>query len=107
MPEREAYRPPQAAAAEGDKQSSTSAASQETTSAAAAANPRPVGSTRSSQPSFRRRDYDTADQKVYYTCGSCGKDNGFAANEHIRCRNCGGRIVYKIRAKRLAQYKAD
>lgn len=98
MSAREAYQPPQAPTIQGDDQSSTSAAAQGTASSTAASI-RPGVSTTSNQPSFRRREYETPDRKVYYTCGSCGKDNGFRVNEPTRCRNCGGRIMYKIRSK--------
>lgn len=44
--------------------------------------------------------------KVHYVCGSCGKDNGLDENSAIRCYNCGHRIFYKKRERKLLQYEA-
>jgi len=44
--------------------------------------------------------------KVHYVCGSCGKDNTLDENAVIRCYNCGHRIFYKKRERRLLQYEA-
>jgi DNA-directed RNA polymerase I, II, and III subunit RPABC4 len=44
--------------------------------------------------------------KVHYVCGSCGKDNTLDENAVIRCYNCGHRIFYKKRERKLLQYEA-
>ena len=44
--------------------------------------------------------------KVHYVCGSCGKDNALDENSVIRCFNCGHRIFYKKRERKLLQYEA-
>lgn len=43
---------------------------------------------------------------VHYVCGSCGKDNKLDENSVIRCHNCGHRIFYKKRERKLLQYEA-
>ena len=47
-----------------------------------------------------RQEYDTPDRKIHYLCGDCGKSQGFAANDPIRCAKCGGRTMFKPRSKR-------
>ena len=32
-----------------------------------------------------------------YLCGDCGEETFLKANEHVRCRHCGYRILYKAR----------
>ena len=44
--------------------------------------------------------------KVHYVCGSCGKDNTLDKEAVIRCYNCGHRIFYKKRERKLLQYEA-
>ncbi|KAL2270273.1 hypothetical protein VTJ83DRAFT_2457 [Remersonia thermophila] len=53
-----------------------------------------------------RADYETPDKMVYYICGNCGLRCGFQANDPLRCRDCGGRIMYKPRLKILLQFPA-
>ncbi len=43
---------------------------------------------------------------VAYTCGDCGHENTLKAGDVIRCRECGYRILYKKRTRRVVQYEA-
>jgi DNA-directed RNA polymerase I, II, and III subunit RPABC4 len=43
---------------------------------------------------------------VAYICGDCGAENTLRAGDVIRCRECGYRILYKKRTKRIVQYEA-
>eukprot|EP00842_Homolaphlyctis_polyrhiza_P005455 jgi/Hompol1/5910/HPOL_002687-RA len=43
---------------------------------------------------------------VTYTCGECGVDNQIKPREPIRCKDCGYRIMYKKRTKRMVQFEA-
>ena len=43
---------------------------------------------------------------VAYICGDCGAENTIKAGDVIRCRDCGYRILYKKRTKRVVQYEA-
>ncbi len=37
---------------------------------------------------------------VEYRCGDCGSLNNIKGGDPVRCRQCGFRILYKIRTKR-------
>ena len=37
---------------------------------------------------------------VEYRCGDCGARNMIKAGDPVRCRQCGFRILYKMRTKR-------
>ena len=43
---------------------------------------------------------------VAYTCGECGQENTLKPGDVIRCRECGYRILYKKRTRRVVQYEA-
>jgi DNA-directed RNA polymerases I, II, and III subunit RPABC4 len=43
---------------------------------------------------------------VAYLCGDCGAENTIKPGDVIRCRDCGYRILYKKRTKRVVQYEA-
>ncbi|XP_015261349.1 PREDICTED: DNA-directed RNA polymerases I, II, and III subunit RPABC4 [Gekko japonicus] len=45
-------------------------------------------------------------QPMIYICGECHKENEINAKETIRCRECGYRIMYKKRTKRLVVFDA-
>ena len=47
-----------------------------------------------------------AQAQVAYICGDCGAENTLKAGDVIRCRECGYRILYKKRTKRVVQYEA-
>ncbi|KAF7352924.1 DNA-directed RNA polymerase I [Mycena venus] len=41
-----------------------------------------------------------------YNCADCGATNEIKSREPIRCRECGHRIMYKKRTKRMVQFEA-
>ncbi|KAI8322014.1 hypothetical protein GQ54DRAFT_260699 [Martensiomyces pterosporus] len=41
-----------------------------------------------------------------YMCADCGADNDIKPKEPIRCRECGYRILYKKRTKKMVQFEA-
>lgn len=43
---------------------------------------------------------------VAYLCGDCGTENTIKPGDVIRCRQCGYRILYKKRTKRVVQFEA-
>ena len=43
---------------------------------------------------------------MIYICGECHKENEIRSRDPIRCRDCGYRILYKKRTKRLVVYDA-
>ncbi|KAI2510694.1 Psort location Cytoplasmic [Fragilaria crotonensis] len=45
-------------------------------------------------------------QGVEYRCGDCGSKNVIKGGDPVRCRQCGFRILYKTRTKRLIQFEA-
>lgn len=50
--------------------------------------------------------YTTADLGCDYTCGQCGVDMRLKSGEPIQCKECGYRILYKKRTKRVVQFEA-
>ncbi|KAI6035208.1 DNA directed RNA polymerase [Pisolithus orientalis] len=45
-------------------------------------------------------------QEMEYICADCGAKNEIKSREPIRCRECGHRIMYKKRTKRMVQFEA-
>ncbi|GCC29022.1 hypothetical protein chiPu_0007458 [Chiloscyllium punctatum] len=45
-------------------------------------------------------------QPMVYICGECHTENEIKARDPIRCRECGYRIMYKKRTKRLVVFDA-
>ena len=43
---------------------------------------------------------------VLYVCGECGEENKLKPGDVIQCRECGYRILYKKRTRRVVQYEA-
>ena len=41
-----------------------------------------------------------------YICGECGAENVLKPTDVIRCRECGYRILYKKRTRRVVQFEA-
>ncbi|KAK2394984.1 DNA-directed RNA polymerases II, IV and V subunit [Trifolium repens] len=41
-----------------------------------------------------------------YLCGDCGVENTLKPGDVIQCRECGYRILYKKRTRRIVQYEA-
>ncbi|OAD58911.1 DNA-directed RNA polymerases I, II, and III subunit RPABC4 [Eufriesea mexicana] len=48
----------------------------------------------------------TPKQAMVYICGECHYDNEIRPRDPIRCRECGYRIMYKRRTKRLVVFDA-
>jgi DNA-directed RNA polymerase I, II, and III subunit RPABC4 len=48
----------------------------------------------------------TTPQPITYQCANCSTDNEFKPREPIRCRECGHRVMYKKRTKRMIQFEA-
>jgi DNA-directed RNA polymerase I, II, and III subunit RPABC4 len=38
--------------------------------------------------------------EVIYSCGECGNKVGLSRGDPVRCKDCGHRILYKVRTKR-------
>ncbi|EFP75962.1 DNA-directed RNA polymerase core subunit rpc10 [Puccinia graminis f. sp. tritici] len=55
------------------------------------------------QPGFGRA---APSAPITYLCADCGKDNSIKPREPIRCQECGCRIMYKKRIKRMVQFEA-
>ncbi|KAH9453965.1 hypothetical protein MJO28_006970 [Puccinia striiformis f. sp. tritici] len=55
------------------------------------------------QPGFGRAPMTAP---ITYLCADCGKDNQIKAREPIRCQECGCRVMYKKRIKRMVQFEA-
>ncbi|KAJ7283821.1 DNA-directed RNA polymerase I [Mycena rebaudengoi] len=45
-------------------------------------------------------------EAMEYSCADCGATNEIKSREPIRCRECGHRIMYKKRTKRMVQFEA-
>ncbi|XP_065345592.1 DNA-directed RNA polymerases I, II, and III subunit RPABC4 [Cloeon dipterum] len=45
-------------------------------------------------------------QPTVYICGECHHENEMRQKDAIRCRECGYRIMYKRRTKRLVVFDA-
>ncbi|XP_026474488.1 DNA-directed RNA polymerases I, II, and III subunit RPABC4 [Ctenocephalides felis] len=43
---------------------------------------------------------------MVYVCGECHNENDIKPKDPIRCRECGYRIMYKKRTKRLVVFDA-
>jgi len=43
-------------------------------------------------------------QIMIYICGECHKENEIRARDPVRCRECGYRIMYKKRTKRMVVF---
>jgi DNA-directed RNA polymerase I, II, and III subunit RPABC4 len=46
----------------------------------------------------------SATRPMIYICGDCHKENEIKPKDAIRCNECGYRIMYKKRTKRLVVY---
>ncbi|XP_035584900.1 DNA-directed RNA polymerases I, II, and III subunit RPABC4-like [Zalophus californianus] len=46
-------------------------------------------------------------QPMIYICGECHTENEIKSRDPIRCRECGYRIMYKKRTKRLVVFDAQ
>ena len=43
--------------------------------------------------------------RVDYQCSECNSDVRLNKGEHVRCKECGARILYKKRTKRMVQFE--
>ncbi|KAJ0094217.1 hypothetical protein Patl1_15102 [Pistacia atlantica] len=48
---------------------------------------------------------DPQPEPVSYICGDCGMENTLKPGDVIQCRECGYRILYKKRTRRIVQYE--
>ncbi|XP_020974716.1 DNA-directed RNA polymerases II, IV and V subunit 12 [Arachis ipaensis] len=49
---------------------------------------------------------DPQAEPVSYICRDCGMENTLKPGDVIQCRECGYRILYKKRTRRIVQYEA-
>ncbi|XP_078585019.1 DNA-directed RNA polymerases I, II, and III subunit RPABC4-like [Branchiostoma floridae x Branchiostoma japonicum] len=52
------------------------------------------------------KDSAPTKQTMIYICGECHYENEIKARDPIRCRECGYRIMYKKRTKRIVVFDA-
>ncbi|KAF7331944.1 DNA-directed RNA polymerase I [Mycena kentingensis (nom. inval.)] len=57
-------------------------------------------------PPARTQTAYTQKEVMEYSCADCGATNEIKSREPIRCRECGHRIMYKKRTKRMVQFEA-
>ncbi|SCP05346.1 DNA-directed RNA polymerases I, II, and III subunit RPABC4, putative [Plasmodium ovale] len=55
---------------------------------------------------IREDDEDISNEPVIYVCGECGIDTVIPPNASLRCKNCGSKIFFKKRSRRVMQYEA-
>ncbi|KAK9226751.1 hypothetical protein WN943_011799 [Citrus x changshan-huyou] len=48
---------------------------------------------------------DPQPEPVSYICGDCGMENTLKPGDVIQCRECGYRILYKKRTRRICEGK--
>ncbi|CAB0029370.1 unnamed protein product [Trichogramma brassicae] len=53
-----------------------------------------------------KTDSSNTPKSMVYICGECHHDNEIKSKDPIRCRECGYRIMYKKRTKRLVVFDA-
>ncbi len=41
---------------------------------------------------------------VKYTCSNCATSFSLSKGDPVRCKECGGRVLYKCRTKRMGKY---
>ncbi|KAI0018461.1 DNA directed RNA polymerase [Xylariomycetidae sp. FL0641] len=52
------------------------------------------------------RTFDTENVTMNYICGDCGFKFPLRRSDTIRCKECGCRVLYKERTKRMVQFEA-
>ncbi|GAP91772.1 putative metallothionein-I gene transcription activator [Rosellinia necatrix] len=52
------------------------------------------------------RAFDAEGATMNYICGDCGFKFALRRSDTIRCKECGCRILYKERTKRMVQFEA-
>ncbi|KAK9481414.1 DNA directed RNA polymerase [Lipomyces japonicus] len=43
---------------------------------------------------------------ITYLCANCAAPNTLNRNDPVRCRECGHRVLYKQRTRRMVQFEA-
>ncbi|RCK63641.1 DNA-directed RNA polymerases I, II, and III subunit RPABC4 [Candida viswanathii] len=43
---------------------------------------------------------------VKYNCAQCGASFSLSKSDAIRCKECGHRVIYKARTRRMVQFEA-
>ncbi|KAI2617695.1 DNA directed RNA polymerase [Hypomontagnella submonticulosa] len=51
-------------------------------------------------------DMDGGGATMHYICGDCGTKFPLKRNDPIRCKECGCRVLFKERTKRMVQFEA-
>ncbi|XP_068904992.1 DNA-directed RNA polymerases I, II, and III subunit RPABC4 [Tenebrio molitor] len=59
-----------------------------------------------SEPSSSKDSSGATKAPMVYICGECHNENEIRPRDPIRCRECGYRIMYKKRTKRLVVFDA-
>lgn len=62
--------------------------------------------TTSTTPGSASNTQTVVNRPMIYVCGDCHKENEIKQKDAIRCIDCGHRIMYKKRTKRLVVYDA-
>ncbi|ENN72310.1 DNA-directed RNA polymerases I, II, and III subunit RPABC4 [Dendroctonus ponderosae] len=57
-------------------------------------------------PETAAKEPSAAKAPMVYICGECHSENEIRPRDPIRCRECGYRIMYKKRTKRLVVFDA-
>ncbi|KAI1504495.1 DNA directed RNA polymerase [Biscogniauxia marginata] len=52
------------------------------------------------------RTFDPDSVTMNYICGDCGSKFPLKRSDPIRCKECGCRVLYKERTKRMVQFEA-
>jgi len=68
--------------------------------------PNPNQPANQSQSQGGNKEQSVSKQPMVYICGECHNENEIRARDPIRCRECGYRIMYKKRTKRLIVFDA-
>lgn len=50
--------------------------------------------------------FGAEDTRMQYQCGDCGSVESYKVRQSTRCPACGGRVLYKLRTKRMIQFEA-
>ncbi|KAI1134012.1 DNA directed RNA polymerase [Hypoxylon sp. FL0543] len=72
----------------------------------------PGGASSGAAPGARANVFDSMDAAnaagatMHYICGDCGTKFPLKRNDPIRCKECGCRVLYKERTKRMVQFEA-
>jgi len=69
-------------------------------------NPNQPANQSQSQSQGGNKEQSVSKQPMVYICGECHNENEIRARDPIRCRECGYRIMYKKRTKRLIVFDA-